>query len=406
MQLKLLNFHKIVSQFATNIVGAFVALIIYQSTGNLMLAFGYLTVLNLLKLIFTKIFYRHMQNKPQLFLLIRIAPFLIYSLSVLLLDTKLQVLGIILILIFQSLSETFRELPHEYVFNYSVSDNVGSLTGISRFFEYLGVIIAILIGGLFLDNLSKWVVIIISCVTYLISVIPLFIYYLKKRRNVGFNKDSVSNAVITYKEVKIKKHQLDVLRDKVLKNYFLVYLFFCVFDALMNVFSLYLFKMSAESYSYSAYIQMAFNGLFGLGCLFVGKLDGRHDLTKSVIISCLFSSMIVMIVPFVTSLIFLEVALFGLLGFSYSFISIFCYSRMTTRCKILGVNNKALYNRTQASRYSRICIDTLCIFGPFMLIPSFFVIGGVSIFCSIFVPKKEEQSREYIVDFLQNNKMY
>jgi len=406
MQLKLLNFHKIISQFATNLVGAFVALIIYQSTGSITWAFAYLTALNVLKVVFTKIFYRIIQNKPQLVLLIRTIPFLIYSLSILLLDTEFQVLGIILILIFQALSETFRELPHEYVFNYSVSENVGSLTGISRFFEYLGVIVAILIGGLFLDNLSKWVIICISCVTYLISTIPLFIYYLKKRHNEGFNKDSVSNAVVSFKQIKLKKHQLEILRDKVLKNYFLVYFFFCIFDGIVNVFSLYLFKTSAESYSFSAYIQMAFNGLFGLGCLFVGQLDNKIDLTRSVIVSCLLSSILVVFIPFVTELIILEIALFGALGFFNAFISIFCYSRMTTRCKILGVNNKALFNRTQASRYSRILIDSLCMFGPFMLVPSFFVMSGISIFCAFFIPKKEEQSRSYIVDFLQNNKMY
>ncbi|NCB48472.1 MAG: MFS transporter [Clostridia bacterium] len=406
MQLKLLNFHKIISQFATNILGAFVALIIYQSTGNFTWAFAYLTALNILKIIFTRIFYHIIQNKPQLILLIRIIPFLIYSVSILLLDTEYQIFAIILILVFQSLSEAFRELPHEYVFNYSVSGNVGSLTGVTRFFDYFGVIIAILIGGLFLDNLSKWVVVCVSCFSYLISVIPLFIYYFKRRHNTGFNKDSVSDAVISYKEIKIKKHQLEILRDKVLRNYFFVYFFICIFDSLMNVFSLYLFKVSAESYSFSAYIQMAYNGLFGLGCLFVGRLEDRIDLTKIVVYSCLFSALLVMIVPFVVNIIYIEIALFGALGFLYSFISIFCYSRMTTRCKILGVNNKALYNRTNSSRYSRILIDSLCMFGPFMLVPSFFIMGGASIFCAYFIPKKEEQSRQYIVDFLQNNKMY
>lgn len=406
MQLKLLNFHKIISQFATNIVGAFVALIIYQSTSNLTLAFLYLVVLNVLKLVFTKIFYRVISEKPQLILLIRVVPFLVYSLSILLLDTNLVVLAIILILIFQSISETFRELPMEFVFNYSVTDKVGSRAGVSRFLEYVGVISAILMGGLFLDNLDKWVVVCISCVAYLISVVPLFVYYLKKRRNAGFNKDSVSNAVISYKEIKIKKHQLEVLRDKVLRNYFFVYLSFCIFDSLMNVFSLYLFKVSAESYSFSAYIQMAYNGLFGLGCLVVGHLEEKHDLTISVVISCITSAILVCVVPFVTSFIILEIVIFALMGFLYAFISIFSYTRMTARCRILGVNNKALYNRGQASRYSRIFIDGLCCLGGFMLVPSFLVMGAVSLFCSVYIPKKEEESRQYIVDFLQNNKMY
>ena len=37
-QLKLLNFHKMIANFANNLVGAFVPLIIYQATNNLMLS--------------------------------------------------------------------------------------------------------------------------------------------------------------------------------------------------------------------------------------------------------------------------------------------------------------------------------------------------------------------------------
>lgn len=406
MQLKLLNFHKIVSQFATNIVGAFVALIIYQSTGSFTWAFGYLVLLNIIKIIFTKVFYDIMHRKPQLILLIRIIPFMFYSLSILLLDTPFQVFAIISILIFQSLSETFRELPLEYVFNYSVSDKVGSHAGLSRFFEYLGVVIAILIGGLFLDNLEKWIVIAVSCGAYLISAIPLFIYYLKNRNLQGFNKDAVSNAVISYKEIRVKKRQLEVIRKKVLQNYFFVYFFCSMFDSLMNLFSLYLFKVSAESYSFAAYIQMAYNGSFGLGCLFVGQLDERMDLTKNVIISSLIVAVIVGFVPFLTQMMWLEILLFGTLGFFYSFISIFCYSRMTTRCKIIGVNNRSLYNRIQASRSARILTNSLCMIGPFMLIPSFFLMSFAYLFSAYFIPQKEEQSRKYIVDYLGNNKMY
>jgi predicted MFS family arabinose efflux permease len=406
MQLQLLNFHKIVSQFATNIVGAFVALIIYQSTGSFTWAFAFLVASQLLKIVFTKLFYHFLQNKPQLALLIRTIPFLLYSLSILLLNTQYQILAIISILIFQSLSEAFRELPLEYVFNYSISDRVGAQNGLSRFLEYLGVIIAMLMGGLFLDNLEKWVVVIVSCISYLISVIPLFVYYLKNKKKEGFNHEAVSNAVESYKVINIKKHQLDVLRGKILRNYFWVYFFFCAFDAITDVFSLYLFKVSAESYSFSAYIQMAFNGMFGLGCLIVGRMDEQIDLTKFVIITCLISSVVVVFIPFAIQTIWLEVLLFSLLGFLNSFSSIFIYSRMTTRCKILGVNNKSLYNRSQSSRYARTVISGLCMIGSVMLPVSFFIMGAASLFCAFYIPKKEEQSRVYLVDFLQNNKMY
>jgi len=41
-QLKLLNFHKMLANFANNLVGAFIPLIIFQATGKLTYAIIYL----------------------------------------------------------------------------------------------------------------------------------------------------------------------------------------------------------------------------------------------------------------------------------------------------------------------------------------------------------------------------
>ena len=51
-QLKLLNFHKMIANFANNLVGAFVPLIIYQATGSLMYSILYLVANNILRLLF------------------------------------------------------------------------------------------------------------------------------------------------------------------------------------------------------------------------------------------------------------------------------------------------------------------------------------------------------------------
>ena len=153
MQLKLLNFHKVLSLFASNIVGAFIALIIYQSTQSFAWAFVYMIGFQLLKVLFSQLLYKPMQRKPQLFLLLTVIPFLIYSLSILLLDTDLKLLGIFLVLIFQSLSDSFKELPMDFVYNYCSNGNSSS-TGLTRFFEYLGKIIAFFVGGLLLDYLA------------------------------------------------------------------------------------------------------------------------------------------------------------------------------------------------------------------------------------------------------------
>lgn len=406
MQLKLLNFHKILSQFASNIVGAFIALIIYQSTNSFSYAFLFLVLNMVLRIIFSRIFFKAMERKPQVFLAIRLFPFLFYSLSILLLDTHLKVLGIILAVIFHSLAVTFKDMPMELIFSYSSLNKGASSNGLSRLFEYIGVISAIIIGGLFLDNLPKWVAIAIACGSYLISVIPLLVYYFKQKNSKTFNQDAISNAVESFEKIKIKKRQKNVITKKLLVRYFLIYFAFCVYDALMQLLSLYLFKVSAESYSFTSYIQASFYALFGLGCFIAGKLEDNIDLTNIVSICCIVSGAVVCLVPFVAQIIWLEVLLFGVIGFLYSFISIFCYSRMMTRCKIMGVSNLALQGRAQASRYSQILIFGIGAIGPFMFIPAFIITGVIFASCAIFIPKNEETTRQMLVDYLENNKLY
>lgn len=413
MQLKLLNIHKILSQFSSNIVGAFLALIIYQSTNSFSWAFLFLVFDMVLRIFFSQIFYTKMEKSPQFFLLIKLFPFLFYSLSILLLDTDYQTFGIILALVFHGLSIAFKDMPTELTFSYASLNKTASSNGISRLIEYIGVILAIIMGGLFLDNLPKWVPIIISCVIYLISVIPLFIFYLLHKMEKTFNSDATSNALESFKDIKIKQHQQVVISRKLLFNYFIIYFLFCVYDALMSLFSLYLFKVNSECFSYTAYIQTAFYATFGLGCFLASKLDEKMDITKITSLCCFMSGLIVCAVPFIANLtelgtlvIWLEVLLFGIIGFLYSFISIFCYSRMMTRTKIMAIGNLALNGRAQASRLSQAFIYGFMAISPILFIPAFFITGIVFASCGILIPKNEEKTRKMLVDFLQNNKLY
>lgn len=406
MQLKLLNFHKIFSQFAGNIVGAFIALIIYQSTNSFTYAFLYLTLNMILRIVLNRLLYKFICKKPQTFLLLRLFPFLFYSLSILVLDTPQKVLGIFLCVIFQALAVVFKELPMEFVYSYSALNKGSSSNGFSRLLEYTGVITAIILGGAFLDNLPKWIVIVIACGSYLISVIPLFVYYLKQRHTPGFNKEAVSNAVESFKDIKIKRRQQQVISKRLLNRYTFIYLMFCVYDALMSLLSLYLFKTSAESYGYVSYIQAAFYAMFGFGCFVAGKLDDKIDLTNLVSFWCVATGAVVCVVPYVSLLIWLEVILFAIIGFGYSFISIFCYSRMMTRCKIMGISNKALLRRANSGRVSQAVVYALAAINPVMFIPTFFVVGICFGACGILIPKNEEATRKMLVDYLENNKLY
>ena len=406
MQLKLLNFHKVLSQFASNIIGAFIALIIYQGTKSFSYAFLFLAASMLLRVLITSIFYKLMTKKPQIFLAIRLIPFFLYSMSLLLLDTEHIVLGIVLSSIFYAFAVAFKDAPMEIIFSYSSLNKGASSNGLSRLFEYIGVISAIILGGLFLDNMPKIIVIFIACGSYIVSVIPLVVYYFKQKNTVGFNSEATSNAIESFKDIKIKEHQQKVITKKLLVRYFIIYFLFCSYDALMTLFGLYLFKVSAESYGFVSYIQAGFYSMFGLGCFVAGKLDEKMDLTKIVVINCLVSAVLVFIAPFVYNFIWLEVILFSAIGFLYSFISIFCYSRMMMRCKIMGVGNKALYNRANASRYMQSLIYLVASIPPVMFISAFILCGVFFASCSVAIPLNEEKSRKMLVDYLQNNKMY
>ena len=105
-QLKLLNFHKMIANFANNLVGAFVPLIIYQATGSLTYAVLYLVCSNFLRLAFELILKNLYGKYPQLFLLLRIIPITLYNVFIFVLDVNL-VLGVIGVCIFLALDHAF-----------------------------------------------------------------------------------------------------------------------------------------------------------------------------------------------------------------------------------------------------------------------------------------------------------
>ncbi|MBO7219491.1 MAG: hypothetical protein J6V40_05915, partial [Clostridia bacterium] len=92
-QLQLLNFHKMLANFANNLVGAFMILIVYQYTGSLVAAMIYGIAHHTLRLFInialdkTKVFSRY----PQLMLLIRAIPIISYNILVILLELEFNV---------------------------------------------------------------------------------------------------------------------------------------------------------------------------------------------------------------------------------------------------------------------------------------------------------------------------
>ena len=86
MQFKLLNFHKLIGNFATSLVGTFIPLIIYKVTGSLRWAVLFLLGQGLLRLISNHVFKKLVIKYPQVCIMIRAIPLLIYNIALIFLE--------------------------------------------------------------------------------------------------------------------------------------------------------------------------------------------------------------------------------------------------------------------------------------------------------------------------------
>ena len=411
MQLKYLNFYKIISQFAVNIVGAFVPLLIYQYTGNLMYTFIYVASELTLRIIMNALFINLYKKYPQIMLLMRAFPVLIYSLCIFILDVNL-VLGVVLVGFFYAMSYSFKELPMEIIFNYSSvsssSESSSKGLGLSRMFEQAGLLIAIVMGGLFLEKLPKVIPIIIAIVTYLISIIPLVIYYVKEKKNPIFNKDAVSNAMSAFKGNKVKALQETTIKKKVLRNISLGYFIKSAVDEVTTIFMIFLFAKNPGAYSLAGYMQAAMWFMFGIGCMFFEKYSAKKDPTNFCRVCIGIVSLMSIALPFTVwyNCEPAAIGIFAIMGFFYGPISSFSLENLLAKTRILGISNDALYMRTVGYCSARYPAFIIAMFGITAVPIAIFVAAAIESIGIYASPKIEEANRELIVDYLQNNKMY
>ncbi len=411
MQLKYLNFYKVISQFATNIVGAFVPLLIFQATGNLVYTFIYVLCELMLRILFNFCFINLYKKYPQIMLLLRVFPVLIYSLCIFILDYNL-LLGVILVGIFFSMSYSFKELPMEIIFNYSSQNNDSGDSakglGASRMFEQIGLLIAIVMGGLFIEKLGKVIPIIIAIVSYLISIIPLVIYYVKERKNPIFNRDAVSNAMSSFKGNKVKAIQEKNIKKKVLWNIAITYFFGSSLDEVTTIFMIFIFAKNPNAYSLAGYMQAAMWFFFGIGSIVYEKYAEKHDTTTAYRISAIVGALIVCVLPLSVFYNFIPVSigLFAIMGFAYSFISNYAINNLLAKTRILGISNEALYIRCMSYCVARVPGFIIGTLGVAALPYALWTCATMHASAAVVSPILNEKNRELIVDYLQNNKMY
>lgn len=406
MQMKYLQFHKLLSNFAQELVGAFIPLILYKETGNITLAISYYIIQRVILTIFDYIFKNQFVKRPQLFLLLRTIPMLLYYIFTLLIDTNVWI-ACTGILIFSGMSEAFKYIPTDEVYNYNTLNSGSNTLGITKVIERIGVVTAQLLGALFLDNLSKEILIVVSLTIYLISTLPLFISYFKYRKVSSFNVEGISNAQQTFVKDEEKAKKGKVITKKIFIIYSISYALFCMCDLNTSLFGLFLYVKVDKYYIvgilsvlYYA-IQIPFNYL-------VGKIDAKKDLLPYVVVSSIVTGaftftigLLMLSSNFSNTLIIISLVLFLLMGAMYPFVTIFFFDRMILKSKILGKSSAMIVTREFSGTLGQMLSVIPAIGGSFMA--AFVCMGIAFIICGATLPKVEEKTRKLLVNYLQNN---
>ena len=399
-QLKLLNYYKMISNFAINLVGAFVALIVYQATNNIVYAAIYLVSESVIRILYTLVLKKFYNKYPQLLLLLRIIPITLYNIFIFVLNSNL-IIGVIGVCMFKALDNAMNGLPREIIFNYSslTKSNEKSSIGVTRLFEQIGVIVALILGGFLLDT-NKTLVLILSLAIYAISVIPLIMFYIKSRHQKTFNKDATSNAVTTLSRNEKKKKETIKLSKKLVLTYGLVYFSFAALDMLQTGYSLYVFIKKGE-FATAGILNAVFNLFYAVGFYIAGKINEKKDITKLVSVLAVIIGICAIVLPFINLDLFIVIcAIYGVLGISYPFLSLFVLDRMLNKSRIMACSNASLYARELGCVVAYSVGYCALFFGPIGLF-IWIAIGMTS--SSVTIPIGEEKTRQNLVDFLQNN---
>lgn len=406
MQLKYLQFHKLISSFAQELVGAFIPLILYKVTGNITLSISYYILQRALMLTFNLIFKKFYYKNPQIFLLLRMIPMLFYYIFILLIDVNVWV-ACAGVLFFSGLSESFKNIPTDTLYNYN-SLNTGSKTlGFTKVLERLGLVAAQILGALFLDYISKYVLIAISLILYLISTLPLFISYFKYKSDSSFNQDAISNATIHFKSSKAKMAKHKVVTKKIFTYYIISFALFCFCDLNTGLFGLFLY-VKLDKYMIVGVIsllyfatQIPFNYL-------VGKLDEKKDILPYVATSAIITGVLNIVLAgfmifssFNLTIIIISLVIFTIMGALYPFLTIFYFDRMLLKSRILGKSNQMILARDFSGYGAQLFSVIPGLGGNFGLV---FLLMGISIvLCGATLPKVEEKSRVLLINYLEND---
>jgi hypothetical protein len=266
-------------------------------------------------------------------------------------------------------------------------------------FEQIGTIVAMIAGGLFLDYLPTYVLIIIAMSIYLLSTVPLLMHYISARKQKGFNTEMTSNALVQFAQNPDKSQKGKKVSRQVLFRYGLVYYLVGFLDIFCDTFNIFMYVKTGQ-FAWAGYFSALYNAAFAVGSYINGFLTAKFDTTKLAAASLIINGISVVVVACASSTI-VQLIMFGIIGFVYPYYSLFLLERMLSKTRILGVSNRAIFMRDDATQLGRATCLIVALFG--FIIPTFTVMGTALVSCGLFAPVNEEQTRKTMIDYLEGS---
>lgn len=403
MQFKLLQTYRTISNFAISLIMEFIPFIIldyakpvYGLEKALMLMFCYWAVQNLFIVLFNYLLKKYYFKSPQIFLLLRIIPIVACEICILFLSSN-AIWLIILTAMFSGLENSFNYSPIDIIYNY-VSEGADEKTlGFTKFLDQMGWLIAGIVGGFFLDNISQTIVIIFSLAMFIASAAPLFVFYFKFKNTENFNADFISYLIAQDENnKKVKK-----IKKSFLLKHFITYFLSAPFAYLFYYISSTVIYLRTGSFFIEGLVNALYDGIYGIACLVIGKILTKIDgggWATAVGVFMLGSMCVVM---FVQNVWIISIA-YLLCAIIQPFHTMHLYQGFLDKARILGVGNTALINQGSAEALSYSVVYFSGCFGGFVWPVA--AVAGVFAIASIIIARKAESSTtKDLVNYLNHN---
>lgn len=396
---QLFAFYRILSNFATNLLGVFVPLLIFNATGKLYLAILYWMIERLTRII-CDFFLRHfVKKRPQLAILLRLIPLAITYILIIYLNTHNAIILGIFLEFTLGIANSLKTLPQDILFNYMDSKKAIS-TGLMRSIDRVGIVLSILLGGFMLEYLGQIYVALIALSFYVIASLPIYLNFIKSKRTKNFNIEYTSNATAYYQKQSENNIYYQKTKQSVLLGYTILHFLISTMDQTITILNLYLFT-SHQSYLSAGIYSALYEMCYGITAYIVGLYIKSHNPSSIITAGCILSGVLCTFLPY-TKNIYLLGLYCALLGVCMAAISSIEFHQQLEKTRIIGCSNEVIFNREYSGLVGQSFVTLFGILG-LGLLPCFFVMSVCGITSGIYYNVNEENCRKKIVDFIHQN---